>query len=79
MAGTSEAVVLEPPASAYIMPWTPTPYAAAHSQYYITTKPRRREQGGHHLQLTPSGLHVQSKQHLQAIGAETPPLPCRVN
>jgi len=50
------------------------------SQHRITSKPRRKDRGGHHLQLPHRGLQVRPKQRLQeGNGAETPPLPCPVN
>lgn len=50
------------------------------SQHRIASKPRRKDRGGHHLQLPHRGLQVRPKQRLQeGNSAETPPLPCPVN
>ena len=63
-----------------LRPGRPRSMLQPSSQHRITSKPRRKDRGGHHLQLPHWGLQVRPKQRLQeGNGAETPPLPCPVN
>ena len=63
-----------------LRPGRPRSMLQPSSQHRITSKPRRKDRGGHHLQLTHRGLQVRPKQRFQERnGAETPSLPCPGN